>query len=484
MSNEVHHQGHPWAIYELSYITIELKTAFLIATSEGDGLNDTLFVADANGLPCIPGDSLAGVLRHAIAGNADADTDAVCRELFGFQERGNGEASLVRVSFGHVHDSKDKPVSFRGADINDPVLSFLRVGASRDHVRIGADGVAENRGKFDELVVPAGARFTFELAISSRSSYRLAQFLSVLQRPGLRIGKGGRRGLGALKVVRVRSAQIDLTTAKGIETLARIPVRLEKACLSSDLQDVSPSSADAAAQWIHGEVTMRPIGTWMIGGGMATGAEPARGDDRDRGWDRLPLTEGRVLWSTGKNGGQGRVETSKEAPFLIPGSSLKGVLRHRALFHYFRLSHRWLDPDCSNDISHGEPEDFKRLFGACRDDEQGRAGRVYISDAYVSAGAKRQGLQHVSLDRFTQGPMDHLLYDELAVYGGELKLCVSVHDGPDVSQTAKAALHAALEDLMEGRLAVGAGRGHGRFRAEKSTLSWSNKRGLVEEVLA
>jgi len=51
----------------LARLTIEFETAFIIGGGQDDLLFDDVFVADANGLPTLPGSSLAGVLRHAWA---------------------------------------------------------------------------------------------------------------------------------------------------------------------------------------------------------------------------------------------------------------------------------------------------------------------------------------------------------------------------------------------------------------------------------
>ena len=53
--------------YPLRYVarpTIEFTTPFLVGAGEEDFFSDAVFVADANGLPAIPGSSIAGVLRH------------------------------------------------------------------------------------------------------------------------------------------------------------------------------------------------------------------------------------------------------------------------------------------------------------------------------------------------------------------------------------------------------------------------------------
>lgn len=441
----------PWQAFELGYVTLEFTSAFRVGAAEGDNLFDAVFVTDANGLPCIPGESLAGVLRHSLG------EDNRCDEVFGFQDREGGEASRVRFSFAHVHNSKNQPVPFRGATLKDPVLELLAAGAGRDHVRIGAHGAADGRGKFDELVVPAGARFTFELSVSHLSPMRLDELVGRLDRSEVRLGGGTRNGLGNFRVVALRAASFNLAHAKDLERLTRLPVALEKAALSEVLETRSIEKQAAPAGWSEATITLTPLSTWMIGGGAPTTREPEPSRP-EQGWDRVPLTEGRVEWD---DKGTGRVRKDKEAPFLIPASSIKGAVRHRTAFHARRLAGAWLE---SGGLL--SPTDADQLFGGVRGNSGGVPGKVHFSEVYVKPSEVDYiALQHVSLDRFTQGPRDHLLFDELALGSTRLVIRLQVHKEV-LSEGALQALEAALDDLCQSRLALGAGRGHGRFRGE------------------
>lgn len=469
--------ANPWQAFELGLVTIEMISAFIVSAAEGDHLFDAVFVTDANGLPCIPGESIAGVLRHALAGSGDPMISEQCRSVFGFQDGRDGEASRVRISFAHVHDRKDTPVPFRGADRQDPVLAFLQAGVGRDHVRIGMHGAVDDRGKFDELIVPAGARFTFELCVSKESPHSLDDLLHLLARPETRFGAGTRHGLGRFKVVRVRAASFDLSKRDDLKRLSALPVSLDRACRSDGLTTRAIPTPARGSGWLHGTVSLRPIGTWMIGGGLPTGREPEH--PHDNPWERLPLTEGRIVWAQQGGGWHGKVVSEKEAAFLVPGSAVKGALRHRTSFHARRLAGVYLDPGDPNAIDDSIPEVETYLFGAARHQDSARPGRVYISDAWVEGTVPQQPFHHVCLDRFTQGPMDHLLYDEIALGQCDLKLDISIHLDGDAPSRACHALEEALADLCEGRLPIGAGRGHGRFNG---AIQWDGGKGLIEEA--
>lgn len=458
----------PWQSFQLAYITIELETAFIIGAGESDHLFDSVFVTDASGLPSIPGESLGGVMRHALASADGSRRDSRCQKLFGFQERDDGEASRIRISFAHCHGQDDRPVAFRADLSKDPVLGALVAGVGRDHVRIGMHGAVDQRGKFDELLVPAGARFTFEICLSDESPVPLQELIALLAGPDLYIGGKTRRGLGRFKVIRARGARFDLTRKDDLQKLSRIPVALERACLSSELKSLELPKPALRDDAFHATLKLKPIGTWMVGGGIPTGREPQR--EKEGPWDRLPLSERKIIWTRQGDREQGQVLTDEKAPFLIPGTSVKGALRHRTAFHLRRLQEIWTAEEVPEEAA---------LFGDVRGAKEGLPGRVFIGDVYLAANTPMEGLQHVSLDRFTQAPMDHLLYDELVLGACELELKLSVHLPPESDNLlARKALTAALTDLCEGRLAIGAGRGHGRFLG---ALEWQKGRHLLRE---
>ena len=338
-------------------------------------------------------------------------------------------------------------------------------------------GAVDDRGKFDELVVPAGARFTFELMVSHNSPKKLADLVALLASGDLRIGKGTRRGLGTFKVVRVRGRKFNLANKDDLKALRKVPVAIEEAALSKELQDIKFATGKKTEGWLHGRLTLRPIGTWMIGGGIPTEREPRR-QGKDRPWDRVPLTEKRITWKSNGTRDHGAVE--EVAPFVVPGSSVKGAIRHRTAFHARRLEHAWfnLESLATPDATDAETALFGEVRGkddsSSRDGHgstiKGHPGRVHISDVYVTT-APYVPIQHVSLDRFTQGPMDHLLYDEVALGSCTLNLEVSIRMDADLPNFALPAIKAAFEDLRLGRLSIGASRGHGRFLGE---IQWSD----------
>lgn len=519
-------------VFALARVTIELQSSLTIGTGRGDDVHDSTCVTDANDLPALPGSSLAGVLRSACARLWQDDRRV--NQLFGFQGRSEGMTSRVDVSWGSAHDYTDQPVAARmaPADIGkDPVLVALRVGVLRDHVRIGHDGVAEQNGKFDQLLVPAGARFSFELVVRAETTAAatadLDVLLALLASGEVRLGRSTRRGHGAFRVVAAHARAFDLRLASDRTALLALPRGL-RGGVSGLAKWQSRGATSGGLTRV--ELELEPQDYWIFGTGTPVRPEHYRQEDRgeasprgrpdERGEARtpigkVPVTEARIVWdATGK----GSVRDEARFDVLVPASGVKGALRHRMLFHARRRSGAWAplpesdatayfehtdwaDKVTATPVADGKAEQRKSLYAkrppeaaekavhwllgnvdigarqeTGREAEAASAGRVFLADLYLSAEeAKSSPLQHVSLDRFTMGPMDGLLYDEAPIAKGptlKMVLMLDLRKACDERDLAVPSFHAALLDLAEGRLALGAGsnRGHGYFRATKASI--------------
>lgn len=472
--------------FAVARVTLELSTPLTIGTGGGDDTRDATCVEDCNGLPALPATSLVGVLRHALAEGARPEVHPRCRALFGYQDRARpgddeapGQSSLVECSWGQVHDASDRPVPIRAATATDEVLDALRAGVLRDHVRIDARGVADGAGKFDEALVPAGARFTFELLVHAGPGVEprpaLEELLGRLAAPGMRLGGRTRRGFGAFRLVRVGLADLDLRKPADRQQWQELPRELALGDPQRALTPFTPRPVGSGG--VVARLRLQPADHWIFGGGRPEKELQAQQErEEDRPHDRLPVTERRVRWIEERGQIRGVMDRLEH---LVPASGVKGALRHRVAFHARRLAGRWADtagegwPDLG---ALGATDAELWLFGRIKSESApSEAGRALLSDLYVSS-TKYAAMQHVSLDRFTQGPMDGLLFSEALLYQGptlELELAIETARTGDEPAQARAALAAALRDLCEGRLALGAGssKGHGFFTG---TVEWTD----------
>lgn len=66
-------------------VVLEATTALAVGSGEKDITTDALVATDANGLPYLPGTTIAGVLRHTLAAALDVES---IDQVFGHREQG------------------------------------------------------------------------------------------------------------------------------------------------------------------------------------------------------------------------------------------------------------------------------------------------------------------------------------------------------------------------------------------------------------
>jgi CRISPR/Cas system CMR subunit Cmr4 (Cas7 group RAMP superfamily) len=458
-------------VRHVARITIQLRTPLHLGSGQPGDFSDADLVYDANDLPAIPGSSIAGVLR-ALYGKDTAEAD----DLFGFQ-KGNaqGQGSRLTVSWACLHNRESRVIEGLAdptAIGSDAVLRLASQPSMRDHVRITHTGVADAKGhgKFDELSLQIGHRFTFEMELRGEAGQReadaavLQALIAKLQEPEFRLGGKTRRGFGAVEVVSVKTGTFDLAEAAERKRYLEHPVSL--ADKSTVLVDVSLAKSKPSA---FAELVLKPRGFWMFGGGVDV--DVANGTANWKASDMAPVRDTVIEWKNDQ------AELLKNC-LIIPGSSIKGAIAHRTAYHFNCLEGRFIDPDADDAKERLEEysqsnQAIEDLFGSAKNDGSGERGHVLIDDLYLPPNTPTRRVPHVSIDRFTGGALDGALFDERPVVGGLLPLKVYL-DKPAETFPGHAieALRRALSDLAEGCLALGAGvgRGNGFFEGTLEIL--------------
>ena len=459
---------------------------------------------DANGLPAIPGPGLQGALR-ALA--VEVYGEAFANGMFGHEERGNGGGRAGRVNWGWAcaHDSSGEAVAgLRLPKLeteSDEVLRLLTADAPvwRDHVALSGRHSVDGRRKFARAAAPAGARFSAELSGWGDGDFResLVRIVGLFRHPRLRIGGGGGRGYGriALRAATCAEAPLDDPGA-----LRRLRAQPPSAPLETDLLPLlrAPDSAGATMTLL-----LKCEGLLRIGASGPHAKHPTRrgaatGKDAEgEGATLYLMREPYILWNDDGAGRAVRIDGESDTVppeqlrFPVPGSSIRGPLAHRTLFHANALAGRCIDADALRGADDEKKKEarveheardraLRDFFGAAREagdldreTGEGRAGRVSFDDAEVRGAERIVGIDHVSIDRFTGGAREitGALFREEALLGGRIEATVIVRppldaagDGPGgwPAGTARAFLM-AVRDLCIGRLALG-GRSNGTCR--------------------
>jgi CRISPR/Cas system CSM-associated protein Csm3 (group 7 of RAMP superfamily) len=394
----------------IARVTIEATSPIIVASGRGDAESDAVCVTDANGIPMIPGTSIAGMLRHQGGKSANVEGNP-----FGFQQSDRGARSRIIVHHAYAHDSSDRPVSaLPRAESRDLVLQAMCDGTIRDHVRLNGNGTADETGKFDERLVPRGARFTFDVVLEAASSDvsmttlqdELRSLLAPLAQQGAALGGRTRRGFGMVKVSRASIAAIDLTQPDGRKSWANF-VRGEAfggAPLQLDKKEDNGR--------IRGVLKLEPEDFWLFGRGEDVVDDiPSRDGQstRQRRTQLVPFREPVITWT--QNKGQVTLRPLQgerdSRPAVIAASGIKGALRHRALFHARRLMGEWNDnsarPEQTNPSRDPHSKSIAELsiellfgFEAHRE-RRGVPGRVFIGDvAFVPSQQGSGRLDHVT----------------------------------------------------------------------------------------
>lgn len=478
-------------VLQIARFTLAARTALSIGTGGPDGVYDHPIVRDANGLPMIPGTSLAGVLRHLWIAN-QSDEGRAANALFGYQQGNRGEASRLEVSACALQDSKGRPVEGLLLDEDsaarlqdDSLLKAARATLEdplfRDRVRLTHRGVADHRGKFDRGLLAAGHRFSGELRLwsTSKSDPDWELLLALLADPRLRLGGATRAGLGAMELLELHCTSLDLRDAVDIATFQGLGSSVgDHAGLTE--RDLKTLPRSQAATVLTIQLSARDF--WRIGQGDG----PVGHYQKEP--DLVPKLEPVVDWS-----GQHAVLVNRVA--LVPGSSVKGALAHRTAFHWNALNERFADDLSADELKNWDKSEncdgVRALFGYAKNrdsapgrsrEDTGRAGLVIIEDVQVDLSAQAiqdhvHAMIHNSLDRFTGGVRNRMLFTEELLYRRDFALQITLLPGIDeIDASARRALARALRDLCAGQLALGGGttKGHGVFagKPDKETRDW------------
>ena len=473
---------------DVARVTIELTSALHVGAGRDTEFLDELVVMDANGLPAIAGSSIAGVLSSLMVDEEERQS------IFGLGHGQTGKSNLVDekqsrliVSWAHIHNSQNVPVPFLSLEpLSDKLLDAASNLIVRDHVRIGPDGTAQENALFNECVVAAGHRFTFELLLKDAANKSdMNKLLELLSQPGTSFGGRTRRGLGRFKIVKCQREFFDLTVRKQEEAFLKLSNDVAEP-VSEELLPLYDVNQGPSLAFIEAKIKVRPRLMWLIGGG-------APKDQSLENEPKLaPYRESKVSWTI--TGGKSHGSFSQEKCTVIPGSSIKGAIRHRTKFWYAVFSGQFSGNGTLAEMDNKLESEISKLFGCAanttktdnaeadssqKTEQTGQAGLVYFQDVWVEP--KNTNIQHhVSLDRFTSGPMDGMLFSEEINHGadGEVEFSVLLKNSTQVCDVLMKALKKAIDEFVKGRVQLGAGhgRGHGYF---DGSVKWDKAGGGV-----
>ena len=385
--------------------TVKLTSPLIIrAGVNNDILNDTvddIVVTYHDGQPFIPSTSLAGVLRQALQGLVP-------------------DAELVL--FGSIDDKGAQSA----LQINDIPLENTNI-VVRDGIRIDdVRGVTVDGAKYDFEVIESGATGQMRIDCVIRRCH---------EQQGAKIEKA----LAALANALQHGIAIGARTVNGFGRVA---------CKDIALEHYDFTKPDYVKAWLTGK-----------SGASVAIPKQALVADRDLVINMDAYLEDTVLIKSIFE----EAWEDKSVALFVPGTSVKGVLRHQC--------GRILQALGSND------ELVNTLFGYSNDDDKdSRKGRVMVDEIYFDKQFNQEEQPRIRVDRFTGGAMNGALFQDHPVRNTKgdavtFPLRMTVKNCNDVEAGLVMLL---VKDLMTGQVTLGANRtiGYGRVQGKSVTVQY------------
>lgn len=413
-------------------LILETPTGFG-SGDKGEMVDIPLLLDSLEGKSLLTGASLAGALRSYLREREcgygkKGDTKSLYLNLFGRQEDGEGEQSLLII-----HDSLgDKStVELRdGVKINPPTRTAL------------------DNHKFDFELLEAGTCFKIRMELLVQENRRdelirgLAIALQGLEKCEINLGIRKRRGFGKCRVQKWKVCRYSLKEPEGLIGWLKINPTAEKTGPSiSALLDATDTDLDNRNSFTL-DATFSLNGSLLIGSGFDDVNAP----------DSVHLKS--------KRGGQ--------AVPVLSGTSLAGALRARAL--------RIANTVCKNDNAEAWVD---LLFGppvkASKDKisgNQNTASKLITAETEIINPVDLVQ-SRLKIDRFTGGAYPGALFHEQPVFGLDTGIKIDILiQNPEDAQIGMLLL--LLKDLWTGDLPLGGGSsvGRGRLRGESATLAF------------
>ena len=323
--------------------TLTALTPLHVGGIGSDVDTDLALALNGRGNYYLPGTGLAGALRNWMA---QSSSETQIKDYWGDHESEDRGASFILVEDAEIILGKGQRIEIREG-----------VGIDRH------TGAAAERFKYSRAILPKGVSVPLDITLDSQASHdpaELWQVLQALEQGDIRIGAAKTRGLGKVQLTKVKIQRQALNNAAGIfETL------LEGGHLQDwdELKQTAPYAPPARLDFNIGWEPRDPVMVKAEGDGLAV--------------DILPLVS----------------QVGTGVRFVIPGSSIKGVLRAHAERIVRTVCYSEVDVETAFnqqlqvplvEILFGSAEKNKPQLNGGKNSSQGNIGALAVDDCYAA----------------------------------------------------------------------------------------------------
>lgn len=424
-----------------------------ISSGVDDGITDILVLKDKKGKAFIPGTSITGVLRAKMS---NIYGDRAVDKLFGSIDD-DGNQSMINIS--------------------DIVLENAKI-INRDGIKIDSfTGVSKQGAKFDFEAIDKGATGDLYIEVTLRESclseqnkpnisYRkehkdfaingdvygeLTATIADILTEGINVGSLTTKGYGKIKSREpVKMYVFDFKNPQGA-------MKWWQYLNEGILQDVAYTGNKTVAVVSEKDFVMQmefALTSSMI----------IRDYDVDTDDEKEKIAA---------------VQMKSGEDFVIPATSIKGVLKSRAYKILMNLNHH----------DEQEAEDFlDKLMGRETDnkEDKGQKSRLYIDEVYIRPNilhSKKQSRNRI--DRFTGGTIDSALFTDKPIWQTDKsKATIAINLQVQNCDEKEAGLMLlVMKDLWLGDLAIGGNKaiGKGVLKGKKCTIQYAGESFLIQD---
>lgn len=392
----------------------------VIGSGEGDAADVEIVRWPDKDVPFIPASSLAGCLKRFHQKHFDASQ----HNNHWFWPEGDRDAKRRKPGEeiplqSHIRFNDLVPEIFPKEKL------VVRDGVMINHEK----GAAEDRKKYDYQLMEPGVEFPFFAEITIRHGMDInavkqlaADIQTALCSDELRIGAFTNSGFGRMecKGFKVWHFEFDRDADAWLEYVKTKQIKLPEQNLSGLQRSISSSGFSIEA-------------IFQLKSSLIIGA-----------------------YSEGEEEGSDKSQLKSGEDFVLPGKSIRGALRHRAL----KILKTKGDAEQAED-------QIQSLFGIVIEDEdkkEQKKGRLRIEEVRLKKDEVQSLIQNrVRIDRFTGGTVDGGLFNSQPIWttGREhLKVCLTVHQ--EATTQDKELLLFLLKDLWLEDLPIGGEKSIGR----------------------